>query len=283
MLRGTKIVRTILNAAIFVFLEVAALNMLSSSQSAHNFFLAKYSHAFMGKVWGMTQGVRYYASLRKVNDALSEENFYLRLRLLSRGDEAAATGSGEDLLTSTEIGSFRYCPATIVKVGRTGQRNYVIIGSGSEDGVLPQSGIITPNGVVGIVDAVGKRYSYAISFMNAEVNVSARLGREGAVGPMVWDGKRTHGALLKEIPLQFKFQPGDTVFTSGHSSIFPSDIPLGIAGTSRIVNGATYEITVDLFQDMAALRYVTLVTNMGQREIEDLERQEEEGMKEKKK
>ena len=128
--------------------------------------------------------------------------------------------------------------------------------------------------VVGIVDAVGKHYSYALSFMNTDFSLSARLGREGAVGPLVWDGKTSGGAILKEIPLQYKFAPGDTVYTSGFSSIFPADIPIGLTGESRIVNGATYDINVRLLQDVGAVRYVTLVNNVGRQEIETLEEEE---------
>jgi rod shape-determining protein MreC len=61
------------------------------------------------------------------------------------------------------------------------------------------------------------------------------------------------------------------VYTSGYSSIFPPDIPLGTTGDSRIVNGATYEIEISLFEDFGALRYVTVVENMGREEIKSLE------------
>ena len=56
-------------------------------------------------------------------------------------------------------------------------------------------------------------------------------------------------------------------------------IPLGIAGSSRVVNGAVNEIEVDLFQNFTALRYVTVVSNSGREEIlylENLENQNEE-------
>ena len=60
---------------------------------------------------------------------------------------------------------------------------------------------------------------------------------------------------------------GDTIYTSGYSSIFPPDIPLGILGDAKIVNGATYEINVDLFEDFGALRYVTIVDNTAHEEM----------------
>jgi POT family proton-dependent oligopeptide transporter len=42
-------------------------------------------------------------------------------------------------------------------------------------------------------------------------------------------------------------------------------------GKAKIVNGATYEIDVTLFEDFGALRYVTVVENTGQNEINSLE------------
>ena len=107
--------------------------------------------------------------------------------------------------------------------------------------------------------------------MNSSISVSSRIGKEGAVGPLSWDGKSVDKALLKEIPLQFKYAPGDTVWTSGYSAIFPPDIPLGVAGTSRIVNGAVNEIEVHLFENFTALRFVTVVENAGRDEIINLE------------
>ena len=139
----------------------------------------------------------------------------------------------------------------------------------------PQSGVITSSGIVGIVDAVDKHYSYGMSFMNTGISISARLGNEGAVGPLTWDGITMDGAVLKEIPLQYKYSPGDTVWTSGNSMLFPPDIPLGIAGSSKVVNGAVNEIEVELFQSFAALRYVTVVSNSGREEIMYLENLEE--------
>ena len=104
-----------------------------------------------------------------------------------------------------------------------------------------------------------------------EFSVSARIGREGPSGPMVWDGRGSHGAILGQIPLQHRFEKGDTVYTSGHSLVFPPDIPLGVAGDARVINGATNEIQVRLFQDFTAIRYVTVVHNTAFEEVEEFE------------
>jgi len=271
-----KISVILLNAAIFIAMEIAAIGMIKHNGEAQNFFLSKWSHAVMAKLWGGTESVRDYFLLRKHNEELAQENYNLGLQLKQAQlqlDQYLTENFVPD--SSNVVGGFLYGKATIAKISRNKQHNYIIIDKGRKDGVTSETGIITPSGVIGIVDAVGENYSYAVSLMNTNLSVSARIGSEGGVGPLSWDGKSTNGAVLKEIPLQVKFHAGDTVYTSGYSNIFPSGIPIGEIEGSKIVNGATYDIQVRLFQDFNSVRYVTLVTNVGKKEIEELEKAEE--------
>ena len=267
-MRRNSIITHIFNAAIFIILEIAALNILSHNGAMQNVWFSKGMHAVMGTLWGGTEQIKDYFSLRKVNESLALENHELRTRLAQY--EALEQEADEN--KSEIAGGFRYLPASIMKISNNTQHNYMIIGKGSEDGVTTGSGVITGKGAIGVVDAVSSNYSYAISFKNHEMNISARLGKEGAVGPLSWDGKSRNGAILKEIPHHVEFEPGDTVFTSGYSSIFPPDIPLGTTGKSKIVNGATYEIEVTLFEDFGSTRHVTIVENLGKDEIKKLEK-----------
>jgi rod shape-determining protein MreC len=222
----------------------------------------------MGAVWGGTESVKDYFSLKKANDALSQENEALKMRLTEL--ETILAEKGRDSVWK-HSDDFVFTPAEIVKISNNTQHNYMIIGKGAAEGVAEGAGVITGKGAVGIIDAVSEHFSYARSFKNHEMSISARLGRSGAVGPLSWDGRSSAGAILKEIPHHVEFHPGDTVYTSGYSSIFPADIPLGTAGKAKIVNGATYEIEVTLFEDFAALRHVTIVENLGRDEMKRLE------------
>ena len=243
--------------------------MLNHNGAMQNAWFSRGAHAIMGTVWGGTEQIKDYFSLKKVNDALARENLELRIKLTKYETESAA--EAEDAQDQDITGEYRYIPASIMKISNNTQHNYMIIGKGSEDGVTAGSGVITGKGAIGVIDAVSSNYSYALSFKNHEMNISARLGKEGAVGPMSWDGISRNGAILKEIPHHVEFEPGDTVYTSGFSSIFPPDIPLGITGDAKVVNGATYDIKIRLFEDFGALRYVTIVENQGRDEMKSLE------------
>ena len=246
--------------------------MLNNNSQLQQAWFSRGAHAFMGTVWGKTQSIKDYFSLRKANDALAMENYELQVNLAEFNETENRAIEKELAYSSRKIGHFRYSPATIVKISNNTQHNYFIIGKGSKDGISVGSGVITGKGAVGVIDAVSENYSYARSFRNFGMSISSRIGRSGSVGPLEWDGRSRNNAVLKEIPHHMEFEKGDTVYTSGYSSIFPPDIPLGTLGDARIVNGATYEIKVQLFEDFGALRYVTIVENTAQEEIKRLEK-----------
>ena len=270
-MRKGNLIYNLINAAIFIVLEVAALNMLRNNSTLQDTWFSKGGHAVMGTLWGWGLDIKDYFSLREQNDSLAMENFRLTARLADLEDFIADSVRTSRLPSDGIAGGYRYIPATIEKISNNTQHNYIIIGKGSDHGVVNGAGIITSTGAIGVIDAVSKRFSYARSFQNHDMSISSRLGRTGAAGPLTWDGIHSNKALLKEIPHHMTFSPGDTVYTSGYSSIFPPDIPLGITGASRIVNGSTYEIEVTLFEDYSALRYVTIVENLGKEEIKRLE------------
>ena len=273
MQRRRTITGTLINTAVFILLEIAALGMLRHGDSLQDLFISRAAHGFLGYFWGVSESISDYASLRTENRHLAEEILRLTETITRLEEEAAAAAARDSAdYTTAWRGKYEFIPAEVIKNSVNKQHNYLIIGKGSDDGVRPQTGIITSRGVIGIVDAVSRHYSYAISFLNSDSSISARIGKDGAAGPMAWDGKGSGNALLREIPLQVKFEEGDTVYTSGFSTIFPPDIPIGRIAGSRIVNGATFEIKVSLFQDFSSVRHVCLVRNRDLDEIMSLEK-----------
>ena len=271
-MRKASLIPYIINAAIFLALEIAALSMLFNNGELQKIWISKGSHAFMSGVWGFTQRISDYFSLAETNENLAKVNFELMTRISNLEERLEEKGEHAFLPEKAQTSRFRYKSASIVKVSTNTQHNYFILDKGSADGISTGAGVITPHGAVGIVDAVSENYSYAISFQNHNMSISARLGRDGRHGPLSWAGKGSNKAVLREIPHHVGIVPGDTVYTSGYSSIFPADIPLGTVREAEIVNGATYDIQIELFEDFGALRYVSIVENIGKEEIKTLEK-----------
>jgi len=262
----------IFNAAIFIGMEVAALTMLSHNGDLQNNWVARGFHSVNAELWGAGESVARYFSLKRENEDLARENYHLLQELRMYQDLELEREYG-DVET---VKNFTYIHSSIIKHSTNKQHNYMILDKGADDGVRTGTGVITAKGAIGVVHATSRRYSYVMTFNNKDMVISARIGREGAVGPLTWDGISTRGAMLSEIPHNTPFEEGDTVYTSGFSALFPADLPLGTVGTNRIVNGASYEIKVKLFEDLANVRYVTVVINNEMDEIRELEEGEEE-------
>ena len=269
----------LVSAAIFILLEVAALAMLDRSSTLQDIWINRASHRVMAALWSSGESVRNYFRLEAANDELALRNAALRQELerYHRADEAmrerqAAEGTlpaGYGAVSGARQ-SFSYTPATIVKMSRNRNQNYVIINKGSEDGIRPQSGIISSRGIIGVISSVSRHYSYGLTLMNPNVSVSTRVGREGVAAPMVWDGLHSDGAVVNDIPPHYDIAPGDTVRTSGFSRIVPAGLPVGVPGESRLVNGSSRQVEVRLFQDFRNVHYVTVVSNLGKDEIDAL-------------
>lgn len=270
MSTGSSARNTLLSAAIFVALEIAALAILSRSSSLANIWINRASHRTMAAVWGGFENVKNVFILPRQNEALLEQNIRLtnELQKYKLAEETATEASSA---AEGRNGSFLYIPATIVKLSTNTAHNHIILNKGSEDGVKPDCGIISTEGVIGVVEAVGRHYSYGLTLMNTNISIGGRIKGKDYLAPVVWDGRTTNGAWIKDMPLHHVVAPGDTVVTSGYSSIFPPDIPIGIAGESTMVDGSVFNVKVTLFQDFSSLKYVSIVENLDRDEIQALE------------
>ncbi len=269
MLRKAGSAQNVLTAVVFVLLETAALLFLHFSGPLQRSWIARGMQAGYGAIWGSTEAVKQYFALSKENARLSLENEILSMQLY--GYKAAAQEYNYAASVGDTVARFHFIPAQVKKISSNKQHNYIILAKGSEDGVVPMSGVVTSHGVVGIVDVVSKNYCYAMSFKNKNVEISARVGHEGAIGILSWDGMRSNGAVLDGIPQHMAIEKGDTVYTSGYSDRFPAGIPLGKVVKKAIVSGTYYRINVELFEDCSNCRYATIVTSVDRDEIKALE------------
>lgn len=272
MTRNRGISRNLTIAAIFLLLEVAAVAILRSTDSLQSVWLSRASGQVKVWLWGGTTKVKSYFALKEKNSQLEEENARLwdelrRYRALERQGELASLSTLDD--------KYECVVAQVIQLSTNSQRNYFIIDKGSADGVQAHSGVVTAHGVVGVVDIVNKKYSFGRTLMNPDISVSVRLGRHGLSGTLTWDGVHNDGAVLHGIPLHKEVIQGDTVRTSGYSNLFPPDIVLGTVTGTKVRNGSSKDVIVNLFRDFSTLEYVYVLKNADLDEIRELEQEVE--------
>lgn len=264
------LVRVLLNVLVFIALEAVCLVLIANNSVVQRYKIVGGIREMQSALWQRTGEIGSYFSLKKDNSLLVQENIDLRRQL----NKYEALSAMPDTAFVHLTGIYSYTPADIIKSTRGKQHNYMLVNKGRRAGISEGMGVITSNGVVGLVDAVSDNYAYVTSFLNTEQSISARLTKSDHFGLMRWEGVNPHKATLTEISLNCGAAVGDTVATSGHSNIFPADIPLGIVSSVKPVSGLYLNLEIDLFQDFSSLRHVYIVANKDRNEIEMLEKGE---------
>ena len=254
----------ILPVVVFVLLECLSIAMVAGDGIVQKYKLIGFFRSINLTMWRMSDSARKFIDYGVENRRLADENLKLRQALESY--RVVDTVSNK----SYDKGMFEYISAKVIKSTTNRERNWLILDAGSDCGVTDGMGVITADGVVGIVVDVSERYCKAVSFLNNSQAVSAKICRSGAIGLLSWSGSNIKTARLNEVPTHAEVAEGDTVATSGASSIFPPDIPLG--KVMRINSDGIYlSIDTELFQDFSALQYVYIVKNNDGDEIKNLE------------
>lgn len=265
-------VRIVVSVLVFIALEILCLAMITNSSVVQRYRIVGAIREAQSYIWEKSGNIRTYFSLSKENEALLQENESLRQRL---GLYEAMAAMPDDAFRDLD-GVYNYTSAEVIKSTRGKQHNYLLINKGSRQGIAENMGVVTSNGVVGIVDAVSDNYAYVISFLNTERSISARLTKSNHFGLLRWEGVNPHKATLTEMSLYCGAAVGDSVATSGHSNIFPADIPIGVISQVKTVSGLYLSLDIDLFQDFSSLRHVYVVARNDLEEIEALEEKEEQ-------
>lgn len=260
----------VVNLIVFSILEATALFLLLNSSTTRQIWLATGFNNAKAVIWGPIERLSGYFRLEEENERLAEENLMLAQKLL---DEKKSLRSDLAKWTKTAGTEYELIPANVVTRTDGSQHNYVIVDRGRADNVGVNDGIVTSKGVIGVITNVGEHYSCAMSYANQHMTISAKAGDDNYVGSLNWSGKRSDESELSGIPLHANISDSDIIYTSGFSSIFPPDIPLGVV-VGRKSNENTAIFTIRLFEDFAKIQHVFIVKNLGRKEINDLENAE---------
>lgn len=243
---------------LFVLLEFLSLTLIVNNNSFQRSSVSRMMRSIEGRVYSGVDNFRHYMSLKETNRQLIEEN--LKLRNLLR--DAYNTSLIEFIQVDTSyFPQFRFFKARIINNSINKQHNYLTLNKGTMHGVKQDMGVISANGVVGIVDQVSNHFSSVISLLNTNFYVNSKIKKNDYFGPLTWNGRNYRTAILKEIPYHVKIEVGDTIITSGYSTVFPEGITIGTISDFDVKGGNFYEIEVTLSNDFKHLSNVYLVQN----------------------
>lgn len=168
---------------------------------------------------------------------------------------------------------YRFIPARVINNSVNRQNNYITINKGRLDGVKPEMGIVGPNGIVGIITNVTDHYATGPTVLNKRWRVSAKIKKSSYFGSLNWDGLDYRTAQLNEIPFHVELTEGDTLVTSGYSSVFPEGIMIGRIEKFEIGSGDNfYQINVRLSTNFKTLTHVEIIDDKDIGELKTLEK-----------
>jgi rod shape-determining protein MreC len=263
---------------LFVMLEALCIFLIVRYNTYQGAAVFNSANTYVGQVLEFQSGVTDYFRLATVNNTLAQENAALRQELMRY--TLAAQGDSTLQLDTTYYAptdSARSHPF-ILHAGRVinnsirRTNNYLTLAAGSQDGVKPGMGVISPDGTVGRVKTVSRHYSTVTSLLHSQMLVSAKIKKDNTFGTIKWTGGDYRTALLDYIPLHVKPAKGDTIVTSGYNAVFPEGILVGtISQVEKEADRSFYTIRVKLSVDFAQISYVYVVENPKRAEQDSLQ------------
>ena len=209
-----------------------------------------------------------YFDLRSENEKLLEENNRLKAILFNQDQQLK--------VDTTLKGQYNLIPATVFKNSYSATNNYLTINRGSKDSIQEDLGVITSKGIVGIIDNTSRSYARVMSILNTNSSVSALLKNTDHFGELKWNTESPEIIQLVDIPKQAPIKAGDTIITSGRSTIFPKDIPVGKVMSFKLDETENfYIVDVQLFNDMTNIGHVHIIKNLDREEIKSVEQVDE--------
>lgn len=242
------------------------------------------ANAISASVYNGMSNVTSYFDLRDINEDLQERNALLEMEVISLRNQV------NDLRLHTEdsigipanMNQYEFIVARVISNSITSANNYITINRGSQDGIRPEMGIVNQNGIVGTVDVVGKHASRVISLLNNNFRLSCKVKGSDSFGSLVWDGKSPYYAVLEEMPRHVKYHRGDTIITSGYSSVFPEGIIVGtIESDKKEVADNFISLRIKLTTDFTQLSTVRAIKSNIKDELDALNAQDEDEKKDK--
>lgn len=266
------------NRFFFFFLVLLMLSLFFTIRS-HSYHKSKFINSanwVTGGLYETANNVSGYFGLKKHNRQLVEENQRLRNLLFNRESPYPdSIPSDSILLPQTKRYVIRN--ASVIKNSYHSPKNYLTIDKGENDSISQDMGVITSNGIVGIVDNTSGNYATVQSVLNILTRINAKLKSTNHFGTLKWDGASENIVQLIDISRIASLQEGDTIITGGMSTIFPKGIPIGtIKSFALDISENYYIINVQLFNDMTNLGHVYIIENTNKEEILELEQSVDE-------
>lgn len=255
---------------LFMLLQTIAMLMVSASHQYQRSVLTQSTNQITGFFHRMHTSVSEYFALGQINlDLVKQNNLLLQQTPYSFLKTDQQVFVFRDTLYQRQ---YSYINAQVINNSVNRRNNFLTLNKGRRHGIEPDMGIITSLGVIGIVKNVSENFSTVISLLHGNTYISVRMQENDHLGTLLWDGEDYRQGTVLYIPTHAELNIGDTIVSSGFSTIFPPEVFVGTISGFDIKPGDNYfTVKVALAQDFNTLTYVHAVKNLMKEELDTLE------------
>lgn len=195
-----------------------------------------------------------YSKLKIINDSLRLENAKLleqvvNFRVFDRENSFQNFESDSNNL------NYKLIPVTVCNKTIHLRNNKLTLCQGEKDGLTARMGLITRNGIIGMTSACSDNFCKALLITNGLSRVSGLIKGKEYTGNVSWQSGNSRILTMNSVPKYANISLGDTVVTSGYSTMFPLGIPIGIISGFQIVKGQNeYEIEIAMLEDVSTVK-----------------------------
>ena len=259
-----RIINTIIrfkNFFVFIFLLIVSLSFSYTRSDFHENKINNFSLIISSNFYKPFYNLKSYLQLRELNEKLMEENILLKKEKLNKK------------LDSKYDNNYDLILAKVIKNSTKLSRNNLIINRGEKNGIKRDMGVISKDGIIGIINETSKNYSSVISILNKDLKINAKHNKSNAYGSLEWNQKDPTVVELNDISIDNEIFIGDTISTGGMSFYFPNNIPIGEINSIKISeNNGFYSLKVKLFQKMNNISYVYVIKNFNYGELYEIDK-----------
>ncbi len=261
------------NYYVILFLSLEFFSVLLIVQNNHfqRAHILNSSNVISGSIYVAYSGITDYFGLKETNRKLADQNVLLRNQL--RQSFTYQTNSSVAVKDSAHKQQYIYLTAKVVNNSTNRRKNYLTLNVGSNQGVKTEMGVISSDGIVGIVRDVSGNFCSVMSVLHESSRIPVNIKKFGENSILLWSGEDEWHAKMERIPSHLQLAKGDTIITSSYSSIFPEGVQVGtIESFEKIAGNTFYNVTLKLSTDFNKLSYVNVVNNLMKEEQTSLEK-----------
>jgi len=217
-----------------------------------------------GFVTNVTDLWRNYADLRhtrRENEALRQDVARLQLEIHQLQESARMSDRLQRVIDFQRSLSTESVMARVIGRDVSGWFQSILVDRGRQHGIQLNSPVLTPEGLVGRVTAVGP-YGAQVRLITDERSgagaVIGILGQSRAIG--VVEGKNEALCRMRYVPGSESVVAGEIIYTTGQDGIYPKGIPIGrVLSVEKGSTTVSHDITVEPLAKLSKLEEVVVL------------------------